>query len=639
MKLLHFLAFLLIGSCICFAAEIQVPVHPDKTPVHPVFQQDIKTIKQTKDKLQALNINVLDSMANCYAYFGANNAFSAEPNGLGIGLIRRGFVDLLKNSFYTGKNQKNNLFVKRSTDWGQTWDEGTIVYDEKEYTYDQARYPSVAVYSLSGRLAISFTAATVIETANKWTGVISGYYDDNEGGYVGKFDSSFKFNNNLYKWGIQAKLAAHTTGAAEELMVYAADGVSPISGDLADASNIAFRSTTDFTTQTNYIPTAWASGKFGAVTLAGYRANEVVGLKYGKNGLYMAAHGNFLANDVAGRPTVGVSQSADEGKTWSEFDVFPFSIARAYASSQGANPDSCIIPYTTKDFTVLDNGDFSFVALFSEYNAAKKYTDAMHDIIEIYKENGAWGVRKVASIYGSWMVYRDYLDGNGNATNPNDIELQIARTPDGKHIFAKWVDLIGVKDTVDQLNRPYTTYRTTDIFVASREIGKPKWFGPINATNSDLKDRTTLIPDYVPNSLLGIPFISTATIVNPNYSSQQKSLMVDSSTAPQYILLQLYDHIVGVEESSNITSMNLLGVYPNPATGSANIDFTLENDANVDVSIYNLVGQKVLQVYSGFQTMGFHSVNFNVGNLPMGTYSCTINQKGFTKSKLINVIR
>ncbi len=652
MKLLRLLALILIGTYFCVAAEQQPYQHSEKASLKQVFPQDLIIAKHQKDAMQALNIAIVDSLASCYAYFGTNNAYMYEPTTGSLVFIRRGFVDLLKNPGFSGIDEKNNLFIKYSKDWGKTWGESINVYNEKSYKpadkMDQARFPSIAPYVSNGQVAFAFTAPFVVETKGNWTGFCTGYWSEYEqSAFAVRNDSTFKSNGKVYQWGTQSKLACRTYGAESKLNVIAAEGVSSFAKDLADANNIAFRITDDnFEAAVCTIPPTWANSVFDSsikITAVGSRINGVIGLKYGKTNLYMATLGFFTKGDVAQTRTVAFSSSSDEGKTWSEFDIFPYSMARAYATAHGANPDSSSFPWTTNDFTVLDNGDISIVTAFIEGGTSKPYLNTMRHIVEVYKEGGAWGIRKISDIYGSNMVFWDYwlTDATGKQYrgNPNDFELQIARTPDGKNVFAKWVDLIGVRDTVIQ-GQTQTTYKTTDIFCASREVGKSAWSVPKNATQSDLKDRTTMIPDYIPNGLLGIPFLSTASIINPDYTAQNQSLQTDSCGIPQYIILQIYDHSVGVEnQSENISALDLLGIYPNPATSVSNIDFTLNTDANVDISIYNLVGQRVMQVYSGFQTMGMHSVNFNVSNIPSGTYNCTINQNGFTKSKLINIIR
>jgi hypothetical protein len=54
-----------------------------------------------------------------------------------------------------------------------------------------------------------------------------------------------------------------------------------------------------------------------------------------------------------------------------------------------------------------------------------------------------------------------------------------------------------------------------------------------------------------------------------------------------------------------------LQVYPNPFNGSTNISFSLDKQANVDVSVYSLTGQKVSMLHSGTTSAGDYNYQFN----------------------------
>jgi len=63
-----------------------------------------------------------------------------------------------------------------------------------------------------------------------------------------------------------------------------------------------------------------------------------------------------------------------------------------------------------------------------------------------------------------------------------------------------------------------------------------------------------------------------------------------------------------------------LSVYPNPFTNTANVEFVLTGGANVELNVYNLVGQKVMSVALGHRTSGKHNITLNKGDLNSGMY-------------------
>jgi hypothetical protein len=60
--------------------------------------------------------------------------------------------------------------------------------------------------------------------------------------------------------------------------------------------------------------------------------------------------------------------------------------------------------------------------------------------------------------------------------------------------------------------------------------------------------------------------------------------------------------------------------YPNPFNASTTIEFTLPEAAEVQLSIYNILGQKVAVIFAGIKQAGAHSVTWDAGDSPSGVY-------------------
>ena len=63
-----------------------------------------------------------------------------------------------------------------------------------------------------------------------------------------------------------------------------------------------------------------------------------------------------------------------------------------------------------------------------------------------------------------------------------------------------------------------------------------------------------------------------------------------------------------------------LSVYPNPFTNTTNVEFVLAGGANVELNVYNLVGQKVMSAALGHRTSGKHNITLNKSDLHSGMY-------------------
>ncbi len=60
--------------------------------------------------------------------------------------------------------------------------------------------------------------------------------------------------------------------------------------------------------------------------------------------------------------------------------------------------------------------------------------------------------------------------------------------------------------------------------------------------------------------------------------------------------------------------------YPNPFNPSTKINFSLPNESNVKIFIYNILGERVKELVNGRVSAGEHIINFNAGNFASGIY-------------------
>ncbi len=64
----------------------------------------------------------------------------------------------------------------------------------------------------------------------------------------------------------------------------------------------------------------------------------------------------------------------------------------------------------------------------------------------------------------------------------------------------------------------------------------------------------------------------------------------------------------------------LLQNYPNPFNPTTTISYTLANESDVKITIYNTLGKEVAKVVNDRQNSGSYSLNFNAVNLSSGVY-------------------
>jgi len=82
----------------------------------------------------------------------------------------------------------------------------------------------------------------------------------------------------------------------------------------------------------------------------------------------------------------------------------------------------------------------------------------------------------------------------------------------------------------------------------------------------------------------------------------------------------------GTEESvvtsdqSNPRSFSLLKCYPNPFNPSTTIEYSLATPGEVTISVFNIKGQLVDVIQSGFFSSGYYTVEWAPDDLPSGIY-------------------
>ena len=152
--------------------------------------------------------------------------------------------------------------------------------------------------------------------------------------------------------------------------------------------------------------------------------------------------------------------------------------------------------------------------------------------------------------------------------------------------------------------------------------------------------------------------------VNPNFSRTGKwydyfsgdSITVSNTTAQLPILpgeFHIYTTkrlpvpeqgiLSAVQEDNNsditVKEYSLEQNYPNPFNPSTVIRFALPKAGNVNLSVYNVLGQKVAEILNKDMSSGIHTVSFNAGNLTSGIYFYRLESNGYTQSRKMMLIK
>jgi hypothetical protein len=83
----------------------------------------------------------------------------------------------------------------------------------------------------------------------------------------------------------------------------------------------------------------------------------------------------------------------------------------------------------------------------------------------------------------------------------------------------------------------------------------------------------------------------------------------------------------------------LHSAYPNPFNPSTTVSYTLARPMQVELSVYNLLGQQVRTLVFGLQDAGEHSVPFTAGELASGVYVVELQAGGHSQTQKVLLLK
>ncbi len=144
------------------------------------------------------------------------------------------------------------------------------------------------------------------------------------------------------------------------------------------------------------------------------------------------------------------------------------------------------------------------------------------------------------------------------------------------------------------------------------------------ATDKALTLRVQSMPDWVhiqPSEIT----TRGPVIYNPVVFSFSVSAQAPIGEAGDVVFAVVHAGQVLVEKTISVEAktpqtLTLNGNYPNPFNPTTRISFTLPEEAEVKLHIYNTLGQEVKQLLNQPLEAGTHAVDFVASDLPSGIY-------------------
>ncbi|MEE9431842.1 MAG: T9SS type A sorting domain-containing protein, partial [Melioribacteraceae bacterium] len=120
------------------------------------------------------------------------------------------------------------------------------------------------------------------------------------------------------------------------------------------------------------------------------------------------------------------------------------------------------------------------------------------------------------------------------------------------------------------------------------------------------------------------------SVSSGKYSYRLKQIDIDGT----------YEHSDIVEVELGLpTEFSLSQNYPNPFNPTTTINYTLPEDGNVALRIYDVLGNEVKVLENGYKTIGNYSHTFDASNLTSGIYFYTIRSGNYSETKQMLLLK
>jgi hypothetical protein len=109
-----------------------------------------------------------------------------------------------------------------------------------------------------------------------------------------------------------------------------------------------------------------------------------------------------------------------------------------------------------------------------------------------------------------------------------------------------------------------------------------------------------------------------------------------------YVVKTGYDEASAVQPETRgeiLTTLTLFPAYPNPFNSTTKISYDLAKSGNVQLNIYNILGQLAGTLVDRWQAPGSYSISWEAGSLPSGIYFCQVKVGDFSQVRKMLLLK
>ena len=104
-------------------------------------------------------------------------------------------------------------------------------------------------------------------------------------------------------------------------------------------------------------------------------------------------------------------------------------------------------------------------------------------------------------------------------------------------------------------------------------------------------------------------------------------------------MVEVVGGTVGIGEDKLPSEYQLSQNYPNPFNPETTIDFRIDADSHINISIFDINGNLIQELVNEWKASGSHQVKFSGHSIPSGIYFYKMATKGFTDIRKMTLIQ
>ena len=190
-------------------------------------------------------------------------------------------------------------------------------------------------------------------------------------------------------------------------------------------------------------------------------------------------------------------------------------------------------------------------------------------------------------------------------------------------------------------------------FDAALGWGGDRYFTQILERNCDVEREYLIHLQYADDNMITISWNSADFVGLGNFQitdmfdgalgvdvdMTQESSLILTNTAYTQLKLKITPFDLAVDDNFVPEVFALRQNYPNPFNPTTNIQFDLPIAGDIHLDIYNILGEKVATLASGYHEIGRYTIQWDASNLASGMYFYRISSPKFTLTKKMVLLK